>query len=209
MFLNKSKSILVLTFFVVFFLQAKTSLADSVSGTTILNISYNSIAWLDAHDQSTVNILDGGNVSYLDTYNASISNVYSGGTISWLTPTDQSMANVYGGDISWLRLYGQSTANIYGGTLSWLIADEQSTAHIYGSNFSYYGGILSGVLADGSSLHIWALATLSSDPSSITNTLPTNIVLHTVPLPLPIVLFSSGLAFLGFIGRRLQSGRQM
>lgn len=143
-----------------------------------LNAKSNSdIAWLYAHDESTINI--------------------EGGETSWLYGYDNSMINISAGDISWLKLYDSNETNIsFLDDLSWLLVNDDAIVNIYGSDFSYYNGHLSGTWGNGSAFSFWALEELDLYSGNIGNILPDNIILHaaSVPEPSSLALLAFGLA---------------
>lgn len=161
------------------------TLSTASHGTVITGNASHTINGSDpfvkAYDQATVILTTGANVAFLDMY-------------------DQSHASLNGGVLSWLYLYDQSTADIHQAAISWLLMGESSTAHIYGSDFSYSGGHLNGKWSDGSPFSFWALningagQIITPAPASM----PTNITLHSVPVPGTLYLF--GAALLPLIG---------
>ena len=162
-----------------------TALSTTSQGTVITGNALHSISGSDAfvyaYNQATVALTTGADVAFLDMY-------------------DQSHASLYAGELSWLHLYDQSTADIHQIDISWLLMGGNSIAHIYGSDFSYGGGHLSGKWSDGSPFSFWAL-NINSNGQITTPapaSMPTNISLHSVPIPGTLYLF--GAALLPLIG---------
>ncbi|MCP4269509.1 MAG: hypothetical protein GY777_28725 [Candidatus Brocadiaceae bacterium] len=160
---------------------AGPSVGASVQGTDILDVNYYE-PFIDAYDESTVNLHSGSDVSYLKLYD--ISNAY-----------------VLGGELAWLQLFDVSSAEIYNTDLSWLGLNENATVNIYGSNFEYSNGHLSGFWADGTQFSFWALNMDNGTGMFMlpTNIMPAGIHLNEVPVPGAVFLFVTGLiTLLGF-----------
>jgi hypothetical protein len=165
-------------FFWIFF--SSQAFSSTVSGTNILSINGTDSS-VSSTNSSTVNLLSGSDVTFLDTY-------------------DTSSANLYDGTLSWLTLHGNSSANLYASNLNWLEVGPNATVNIYGSNYNYSGGILSGIWSNGTSFSFWALSASDNGQiiGSLSNVMPSNITLNSVPLPPSILLFASALAALNF-----------
>ncbi|MDO9219928.1 MAG: hypothetical protein Q7T90_02780 [Thiobacillus sp.] len=169
-----------------------TALSTASQGTVITGNASHSIngsdAFVYAYDQATVVLTAGADVAFLHMH-------------------DQSHVNLYAGELSWLHLYDQSTADIHQTDISWLLLGGDSIANIYGSDFSYGGGHLSGKWSDESPFSFWAL-NINSNGQIITPapaSMPTNISLHSVPIPGTLYLL--GAALLPLIGFHRKSSR--
>lgn len=185
------KKILALT--LAFLSQSVYSL--TISGSDIVNINGNE-SWIYAYDQSMLTADSGSDIAWLNAYDDSIINVKSA-EISWLYGYDNSIINISAGDISWLKLYSQSEANIsYLDDLSWLLVNDESVVNIYGTSFSYSNGRLSGTWENGSAFSFWALEESNLTSGNIRDILPDNIVLHSVPEPSSLALLVLGLGLL-------------
>ena len=186
-----------------------------------MTIPYESVD-INAHHNSTVNVVEGGKIANLTALDSSNLNI-SGGLVSWLNAYDSSNVNITGGDISWLYAHDSSNIDISGGDISWLYANDSteieitsldslsylyaaddSLVHLYGTDFLYQGGRLSGVWENGIGFSFWA----GTKPGQWTpdgSSLPDNFILHSEPVPEPatMILFGTGLA--GLIGIRSRS----
>lgn len=162
--------------------------ATSISGNNVVEINGND-AFVFVYDQATVNLISGSDVSFLYAH-------------------DDSQVNVYDGTLGWLTMYEQSAAKIYKADLSHLGVRPETSVTIYGSNFSYSTtGQLSGNWFDGTPFIFWARsidengATIPTIPGYRVS-MPTNIILSSVPLPAAVWLLGSGLVGLFSIARR-------
>lgn len=220
---------------IIFLLMLATvanAMPIAVTYNNVLEVTDNTIDDLVSYHQSIVNIRIGSDISAYNVANSSTANLFSGGYAQTILALGEATVNVFGGSNTLLALTGQTNANIYSGEFIYFHLYDDSLAHIYGSNFAYSSsGRLSGIWADGTSFDfsaIYAGTSNLSDPSynpsdlitRLTPTpgipgvsyysLPSNIVLHTVPLPTSIVLMISGIiALVSMAGERYWSQKTL
>lgn len=189
------KIVLKIAFLCVFSISLPTY-SLSITGTNTVDIN-GSESFVYAYDSSAVTASSGSDIAWLYGYDNSILNIKMGSEVSWFHGYDDSTINIDGGDISWLKLYDESEANIsYVEDLSWLLVNDDVQVNIFGSEFSYAGGHLSGLWANGDPFSFWALEEVDLRLGSIGNIQPNNINLHVVPTPSSIYLLLIGIGFL-------------
>lgn len=112
--------------------------AVTVTGTDTLDIN-NHEPWVDAHNQSTVNVLAGGDVAGLSLYDQAVAKISTGATVAWVYGYNQNIIDVMSGaDVSYLYSYGRTSSSISAGSVvSWVYGYNQSTLDISGGDISW------------------------------------------------------------------------
>jgi hypothetical protein len=182
--------------FLCVFLVSFPTYSLTITGTNTVDIN-GPEGFVYAYDSSTITASSGADIAWLYGYDNSTLNINIGSEVSWLYGYDHSTLNIDGGDISWLTLYDESEVNIsFVEDLSWLLVNDDVQVNIFGSEFSYAGGHLSGLWANGDPFSFWALEEVDLRLGSIGNIQPNNINLHVVPTPSSIYLLLIGIGFL-------------
>jgi hypothetical protein len=176
---------------------------EQVLGTTVLDVT-DTRPYIQAYDQSRVNVLPGGTVSWLYLYNESAAALTTAGTVSWiyvydhgavsvgpnsdvshLNVLDEGSALVDGSTISHLGFFGSAIGKLCSGNIGYLRLSQAATVDVYGSDFQFDGYRLRGHWADGTEFNFSVQQSespyLAPSPGPIS--LPANLILHSVPLP--------------------------
>jgi hypothetical protein len=160
-----------------------------------------SASFVNAKGTTQVDVLSNAQVSFLDAFDQTHINVL-GGEINWLTLHNEATANISGGKISWINAYDNSFAKLTGlDDLSWLVFHgADSRVEVVGNNISYSNGHLSGVWANGVPFSFWAVRDYITS-----STIPSNIVISSVPEPSTLLFLAVGfpLAFIRARNARL------
>ncbi len=119
-------------------LTASSANAATVTGTDTLDIS-NSEPWVDAYNQSTVNVLSGGSVAALSLYDQASTKISSGATVSSVYGYSQNVIDVMSGaNVSYLYSYGGTSSSISAGSVvSWVLGYNQSKLDVNGGDISW------------------------------------------------------------------------
>ena len=140
---------------------------------------------------TSTSVVSPADISFFDAYDTASVQI-TGGEVSWLTMHDSSTASISGGELSWIQLRDSSSVRITGvEDMGWLVlSGTASRAEIVASNVQYSGGHLSGYWGSGRSFNFWVVenAVLPS------NTLPSNVLISSVPEPSTAILFLCGIA---------------
>ena len=177
--------------------------AQAIVGSTVLDVT-DTRPYIQAYDQSRVNVLPGGTVSWLYLYNESAATLTTAGTVSWiyvedhgavtvgpnsdvshLNVLDEGSAVVDGSTISHLGFFGSATGKLCSGNIGYLRLSQAATVDVYGYDFQFDGHRLTGHWSDGTEFNFSVQQAESPQqaPSPLPISLPANLRLHSVPLP--------------------------
>jgi hypothetical protein len=187
---TRYQNICNLIFLGLAFSSAQCAIADVIDGRVPI---------VSSNGSTITTIVAPANVSHFYGYQNSSVEV-AGGHVSWLHMHDSSTASISGGNISWIKLYDNSSVRITGvDSLSWLVfEDTTSIAEIVATNVQYTNGLLSGNWDNGSPFIFWAV----TSPIMPNDTIPSNIVISSVPEPSQGLLFLGGVAILAALRAR-------
>ena len=137
--------------------------------------------------QTTVD-MTGGEISYLNVYDTSVFN-FNSGSIGVLTTNNSGIAHLYSSDISTKYLHDNSQIHIYNSSLSSsVLIYDNAELHIYGYDLIYdetaSPNWVTGQWENGQDFEIYLRNIYSYDPDQV--------VLHEIPEPATLLLFSFG-----------------
>lgn len=185
--LSRYQNICNLIFLGLALSTAQHAFADVIDG---------AVSFVTKSGSASTSIVAPANVGFFYGYqNATVE--VTGGEVSWLNMHDNSTASISGGNISWVRLFDNSSVRITGiDSLSWLVFENtNSKAEIVASNVQYANGHLYGNWGNGMPFSFWAISS-SIFPN---DTMPSNILISSVPEPSQCLLFLGGIAMLAAV----------